>query len=184
MELGSFTPKERASGDQLPAKEAAGRTLVVQVREHRTGVKTQYKPEGANAVIVDLADVDQDAVWCDVLWMNGAIVDNLAPYVGSALPITLSWAASQSGGHPYLSVSALESGPQAQAEQWASANPQRFDQERATRGLSAPQPAAQPAPGAATGPGGSAPAAGGSTAPVDPNDPKVQALLQQVQAGQ
>lgn len=179
MELGSFAPVERGNGDQLPAKEAAGRTLVVLVREHRTSITTKYKPEGAPGVIVDLVDVDQDAVWCDVLWMNGAIVDNLAPYVGSAVPITLSWSASQSGGYPYLSVSALEGTPQTQAEQWAAANPTRFDEERASRGLSSAQTASASAAGSSAAPAGPV-AAQSASPPADPNDPAVQALLQQV----
>lgn len=192
MELGNFTKPERG-GDRLPAKEAVDRPLVVRVVEHRTGVKTQYKPEGGEGVQLDVADTASDSVWIDVLWMNGAVVDNLAPYVGQVLPIKLVWTPSAQGGNPYIGVSALEGNELATAQQWAANNSNRFETERAQRAASAgtgqhpaaPAPATPPATAAQQQPAPAAPSPAPSDAqPADPNDPAVQALLQQINGGQ
>ena len=182
MELTGFTPPERG-GDRLPAKEAVDRPLVVLVREHRTGIVTQFKPDGAAGVVCDVADTNSDSVWLDVLWMNGAVVDNLAPYLGQAVPIKLTWTPSARGGNAFIGVQGLDGPELATAQQWASNNSARFDSERHQRGTgqqpTPQQPAAQqPAPAPAD-----ASSANGSTA-ADPNDPSVQALLQQINAGQ
>jgi hypothetical protein len=203
MELGTFAPRPREEmvGDQLQAKEAIGKTLVVFVREHKTGIKTKfnqdpkekgYKPDGGDGVIVDVADVNTNEVWIDVLWLNGAVVDNLAPYVGQAVPIELVWTPSQKGGNPFIGVAALEGLRLQTAQQWAAANPTRFDTERAQRKATvdahvAPA-AAAPAPlltvpvaPAAAPP---APAAPAPAAALNPNDPAVAQLLAQLQAQQ
>ncbi|MCA1696410.1 MAG: hypothetical protein LC749_17765, partial [Actinobacteria bacterium] len=104
MELDTFTPRvnDGIMGDSFPARDAADRPLVVLVREHRTGIVTKFKPEGGDGVIIDAADVTTNEVWIDVLWMNGAIVDNLATYVGQTVPVKLTWQAPKSGGNSYL----------------------------------------------------------------------------------
>ncbi|MCP2261060.1 hypothetical protein LX15_004780 [Streptoalloteichus tenebrarius] len=171
MQLGTFTPNARSVGDQWPAKEAVDRPLVVLVREHRSGIVTKYKPEGAAGVVVDVVDLSTGAVYIDVLWMNGAVVDALAAYVGQALPIRLVWTPSARGGNPYIAVAALDGSDLALAQQWASANPDRVDRERAARkngGATTPAAVTTPAPAAPV-----APAA----------DPAVQALLAQIAAG-
>lgn len=188
MELGTFAPRERdqISGDQLQAKEAVDKPLIALVREHREGMTTKYKPNGDGiGVICDLADTRADEVWIDVLWMNGAVVDNLVPFLGQAVPIKLAWTPSQGGGNPYISVKPLEGAELAVAQQWAAKNPNRFETERAQRvnqkdGFKAAAPAAAPTPAA------SVPATNGSgtVAPADPNDPAVAALLAQLGAQQ
>lgn len=213
MQLAGFTKREPVTGDRLPAKEAADKPLVVLVREHRTGIKTKYnndparpgyKPEGGEGVQLDVADLTTDSVFIDVLWMNGAVVDNLAPYVGQALPVKLVWTASAKGGNAYLTVEGLDGAELAKAQAWAVANPNRFDTERAQRQANAQsftQPAvtAQPGPIAAmpqqfatngaqlatVPPAQAKPApAPNNHGAVDVTDPAVQALLHQIASGQ
>jgi hypothetical protein len=211
MELSTFTERERSDGDRLQAKEAVDRLLVVLVREHRTGIVTKFKPDGGEGVTVDVADVRTNEVWIDVLWMNGAVVDNLAPYVGQPVAIKLVWTPSASGGNPYIGVKALEGAELAAAQQWAAVNPTRFDQERSQRAAAAasdeaqqipgapaqppawvpqpatPAPAAAPLPPAAPVPPAAAtpqPAPANPAPVADPNDPAVQALLRQIAGGQ
>lgn len=192
MELAGFTKREPVTGDRLPAKEAVDKPLVVLVREYRTGIKTKYnsdparsgyKPEGGEGVQLDVADLTTDSVFCDVLWMNGAVVDNLAPYVGQALPIKLVWTASAKGGNAYLTVEALEGAELAKAQAWAQANPNRFDTERAQRQANAQSfaPKVTQTP-PVTVPDAPAPQ---QARPHwrDPNDPAVQALLAQIANG-
>lgn len=206
MELGTFAPRPRedAIGDQLQAKEAVDKPLIVFVREHKTGIKTKfnsdpkdkgYKPDGQDGVTVDAADVTTDEVWIDVLWLNGAIVDNLIPYVGQAVPIKLVWQAPANGGNSYIVVTPLANEQLAAAHQWATANAARFDTERAQRRANADahageapaaalptvpmgQPAALPAPAPA------APAAPTPAPAMDPNDPAIAELLRQLAAKQ
>lgn len=199
MELGTFEPRPREDimGDQLQAKEAVDKPLIVFVRQHKTGIKTKfnsdpklqgYKPDGSDGVIVDAADVTTNEVWIDVLWLNGAIVDNLIPYVGQAVPIKLAWQAPAGGGNSYIVVTPLADQQLQQAQQWATANPTRFDDERARRQAEAnangtPAPAA---PALATVPMGqpAAPTPAPATPALNPNDPQVAALLAQLNAQQ
>jgi hypothetical protein len=205
MELGTFAPRPREDmvGDQLQAKEAVDKPLIVFVREHRHGIKTKfnqdpsntrtYKAEGTDGVVVDAADVSTDEVWIDVLWLNGAIVDNLAPYVGQAVPIKLVWQAPANGGNSYIVVAPLTDTQLVQAQQWAAANSTRFDTEREQRRANLAAHETEPAPtngGLAPVPMGQgtptpmtpAPAAG--SAALNPNDPAVAALLAQLAAQQ
>ncbi|GAA0632445.1 hypothetical protein GCM10010174_61890 [Kutzneria viridogrisea] len=207
MQLGQFTEREPAQGDRLSAKENLNKPMIVLVREHRTGIKTAhnsdpnergYKPDGGDGVQVDVALVGTNEVYLDVLWMAGAIVDNLAPYVGQAVPVKLATATSAKGA-AYITVKGLDGAQLAQAQQWAAANPNRFEQERAQRAAqaaaaptpqvpgapaappawAAPAPAATPPPAAPAAP----PAATGAPAAAL-QDPAVQALLAQLAGGQ
>jgi hypothetical protein len=201
MQLGTFTPRERTDGDSFPAKEAVDRSLIVLVREHRTGIVTKFKPEGGDGVVVDVADTATNSVWIDVLWMNGAVVDNLAPFLGQPVAVKLEWVASAKGGNSYISVAPLEGAVLAQATAWAAANTNRFDLERQQRAalankpaaLTPPAPAAPAAPAVALAPAPvQRPAPAAVTAPAPPvtgtvnvNDPAaLQALLATIAAGQ
>jgi len=144
MELSGFTPNEAAHGDRLPAKEAADKPLIVQVREHRDSVVTAFAPEGKPGIVVDVVDLTTDSTYHDVLWMNGAIVDGLSPHVAKTMPVKLVWTPGKSG-YPYLSPAALEGKELELAAAWASKNPTRLDDERKARGLGAKQ---APAPAA------------------------------------
>lgn len=201
MELGQFEPRAAGNGDRLQAKEAVDRPFVVLVREHRTGIVTQYNPPpGGAGVAVDVADVTTNEVWIDVLWLNPAIVDNLVPYLGQPVAIKLVWTPSAKGGNPYIGVVALEGQQLTQAQQWVAANSTRFDAERVQRPQQARQgqptaavqqsPAsvttttAPPPPPAQQTPPTAPPTASTPGATLDPNDPAVQALLAQITAGQ
>lgn len=184
MQLGTFTPRTHSEGDSFPAKEAVDRSLIVLVREHRTGIVTKFKPEGGDGVVVDVADTATNSVWIDVLWMNGAVVDNLAPYVGQPVAVKLEWVASSKGGNSYISVVPLEGAVLAQASAWAAANPNRFDLERQARAAKASKPASTPpVPAAPSAPPAPAAAPAPATT-VNVNDPAVQALLAAIAGGQ
>lgn len=146
MQLGNYAPPSRVDGDVLQARDAVDRPLVVLVREHRAGIVTKFKPDGGEGVTLDVADIRTGEVWIDVLWMNGAVVDGLAPYVGQALPIKLVWTPSAKGGNPYISVQALTDGDLGMAQQWALANASTFDTVRAQRQAQAANPQVPGAP--------------------------------------
>jgi len=202
MELSTFVPRTTDTmGDKLPATDAVDRPLIVLVREHRTGIKTQfnsnpnkegYKPEGGDGVTVDVADVRTNEVWIDVLWMNAAVVDNLAPYIAQPVAVKLAWqASSKAGGKRFITVVPLDGQELSLAHQWALANPDRFETERTKRAQETTTAAAT-APATTTPatstPGSSAtPESGTGTVPdhdtaVLLQDPQIAALFAQIQA--
>lgn len=176
-------------GDKLTASDAVDKPLVVLVREHRTGIITKYKPEGGDGVTVDVADIRTDEVYLNVLWMNGAIVDNLAAYVGKPVAVKLAYQAPKGGGNSYITVAPLEGTDLALAQQWATSNTNRFENERVTRAAQA-NPTDTPlatvttptTPTPAPDPTVATPSADGADDPM--NNPAVQALLAQIAAKQ
>lgn len=149
----SYEPKVDIDGDQLKPSDVAGHPLIVKIYEHRTGITTKFKPNGdGTAVLVDVLDLTNGTVSVNVLWFNGAIVDNLVGYVGGdALAIKLVYKESKNG-NSYLIPEALADGDLQSAMQWAQAKPNIFEDTRAERGI-------EPHGGALGG--GSLPAMGG-----------------------
>jgi hypothetical protein len=143
-----------------------GRPLIVLVREHLMGQKTtfnsnpadtaRYKPEGGEAVLLDVADLTTNTVYISVKWFNGAIVDSLKGYVSAALPVKLFYDTPKTGTNPYINVEPLSGNELALAQSWAVGNPTRFDAERAQRAATAttapPNGAMPPIPGAPSQP--------------------------------
>lgn len=178
MQLNTFTPPVREDGDRVPAKEMAGRPLVVLVREHRFGIKTQfnsnpadtakYKPEGGEAVVLDIADLTSNTVYINVLWFNGAIVDSLKGYVSQMVPVKLFYDTPKTGTNAYLNVEPLTGAELATAQAWAAANPERFERERAQRAQAAAATAAAPNGGMAPIPGAPSQPPPWAVAPVAP----------------
>lgn len=132
----SYEPKVDIDGDQLKPSDVAGHPLIVKVYEHRTGITTKFKPNGdGTAVLVDVLNLTNGEVSVNVLWFNGAIVDNLVGYVGGdALAIKLVYKESKSG-NSYLIPEALAGDDLQAAMQWAQAKPNIFEDTRAERGI-------------------------------------------------
>jgi hypothetical protein len=221
MNLDTYVPPVREDGDRLPTKELAGRPLIVVVREHLMGVKTQfnsdpadalrYKPEGGEAVKLDVADLTTNSVYINVMWFNGAIVDSLKSFVASTLPVKLFYDTPKRGGNPYINVEPLVGAELAGAQAWAAANATRFETERAARAAQATSATngVPPIPGAPAGPPAwaalvnpvmpphampaspppqpvapPAPVVNTPAPAVDVNDPAIQALLATIAAQQ
>lgn len=131
MSFDTFEKQASFTSDSLKPSEAQDRPLVVKVVERRESIVTKFQPNGAPGVIVDVADVAADKVYAGVLWMNGALVDGLSPYVGKTLPIKLVMTpAKKPGGYPYLSIEALAGKELEAAAAWDSANPGAFEKRR------------------------------------------------------
>lgn len=156
----SYEPQIEADGDRLKPSEIAGHPLIVKVHEHRTGITTTHNPDGdAVAVRVDVLDLTNGQVSINVLWFNGAIVDNLVGYVGGdPVAIKLSYRKSKSG-NDYLVPEALVDADLQSAIQWAQARPTIFEDARAERGIvEGPASHLPPMGGAAPAPAAAAPA--------------------------
>lgn len=83
-----FVPPAAPEGDAFKPKEHYDKPLLVKVRERKEGIITEFTPEpGGPGVIVDLVDLTDGNIYRDVLWMGGAIVDGLTPYVGKVMVI-------------------------------------------------------------------------------------------------
>jgi hypothetical protein len=75
--------------DTYKPKENYDKPLLVKVREHKTGVVTEFSPEGGEAVIVDLVDLADGNLYKNVLWMGGAVVDGLKANAASPNPLVI-----------------------------------------------------------------------------------------------
>lgn len=175
-------PAPQAMGDRIQAQQMVDRPMLLWAREIKHINRTQYNPDGGDGVIVDIIDLQTNAVYIGVMWMAGALVDGLRPYVGdgNAYPMKI---VKQKGGK-YGSYNKFE---QLEDSQWMNhitANFQAFvnlvaqtraakEQEWAAAMAQQNQPPAPPAvpqgppanltPAAAAGPVG--PPAMGATAP-------------------
>jgi hypothetical protein len=154
--LDDFTPNEN-NGDSLKPSEIVGHLLIVRVRQRKEGIVTQYTPEGGPGVTVDVVDLDHadtdtgvigPKAFSDVLWMNGALVDNLTPNVGKTIAIKLVWATGKSG-RAYVSIEAADVAEKAKAAAYLTANPDPWSQLSDVTATSAAPPPATPAPTAA-----------------------------------
>lgn len=152
MGLDDYTPNEN-SGDSLKPSEIVGHNLIVRVRQRKEGIVTQYTPEGGPGIVVDVVDFDHaDAetgaigpkAFADVLWMNGALVDNLTPNVGKTIAVKLVWVKGKNG-REYVAIEAANDAEKAKAGAYLTATPDPWSQ------LADVAPAAAPAP-AATAP--------------------------------
>jgi len=187
MQLDTFTPRPpQDMGDKFTASDAVDKPLVVLVREHRTGIITKFKPEGGDGVVVDVADVRTNEIYLNVLWMNGAIVDNLAGYVGKPVAIKLTYQAPKGGGNSYITVVPLDGTDLALAQQWATSNTNRFDTERVARAQQANADTTTTVTAPTTTVSAPTPVTTSPSSGADDpmNNPAVQALLAQIAAKQ
>lgn len=85
----TFVAPEIEDGDTFKPHEHIGAVVIVKARERKNGVVTPNTPDpGGPAVIVDLVDLTDGQKYLNVLWMGGAFVDALTPYVGKG-PVVL-----------------------------------------------------------------------------------------------
>ena len=128
LTLGSYTPPApKESGDNYKPSEHVGSVLIVKVLEHKTGIVTQYKPDGGDGVTLDICDLTaKGETYTDVLWMNGALVDGLKEYAGKGpLVITLAWRTGSSG-RDYLAIEPATEKQLTAAQKWVNDNGDPF----------------------------------------------------------
>lgn len=154
--LDDFQPNEN-NGDSLKPSEIVGHLLIVRVRQRKEGIVTQYTPEGGPGVVVDVVDLDHPdpdtgvigpKAFSDVLWMNGALVDNLTPNVGKTIAIKLVWTTGKSG-RAYVSIEGADPTDKARAAAHLTANPDPWSQ---LADVAPATPAPAPAPATAAAP--------------------------------
>lgn len=81
-QFAEYEPPAQEDSDTFKPKENYDKPLLVKVREHKTGVVTEFSPDGSEALIVDLVDLSDGKAYSNVLWMGGAIVDGLKQHAG------------------------------------------------------------------------------------------------------
>ena len=116
MALGKYVAPSNTDGDRIQARDLIDHALIVNVREVRDGIVTQYKPDGGRGIVVAIHDLTSSTTYRDVLWMNNQIVDALAPTVGQgSIGIRIVEAISKSSGRNYITVEALDEATEARA---------------------------------------------------------------------
>lgn len=162
--LDDYKPNEN-NGDNLKPSEIIDHLLIVRVRQRKEGIVTQYSPDGGPGVIADVVDLDAvdtttgvvaPQAYSDVLWMNGAIVDNLTPNVGKTIAVRFVWVAGKNGRN-YVGIEAADDASKAKAGQYLTTTPDPWAQladvaPATTTPAAAPTPPpAAPAPAAPAG---------------------------------
>lgn len=133
----SFEMSAGLDGDQLKPSEVTNHPLIVKVHERRDNLTTKFKPNGdGSAVLIDVLDMATNQVYINVMWFNGALVDNLSGYAkGDALAIKLVEKTSKASGNTYLIPEALADADLQTASKWAAAKPKLFEETRDERGI-------------------------------------------------
>lgn len=188
MTLGTFTPRTRITGDKIDLRQTQwyDRPMLMRCNEYSDQFTSKMKQNAkVEAVWADVVDLASGTILINVLFTNGAIVDNLKEYAGTetTLPVKIvKQAGGQYGG--YAVLEALTEQEQAAAGQWYQQYWGLVDQERAKR-----EAASRPLQN--QGPGGFNPAQGQQGfAPANVNtgpsafQPNQQAAPQQGQFGQ
>lgn len=136
MTLGTFTPRTRVTGDKIDLRQSQwyGRPMLMRCNEYTDSFHSKMKNATVEAVWADVVDLASGTILINVLFTNGAIVDNLKEHAGTevTLPVKISkQAGGQYGG--YAVLEALTEPEQAQAGQWYQQYWGMVDQERAKR---------------------------------------------------
>lgn len=122
MPISEYTEPVREESDSFKPIEHVGSTLIVKVREYKTGIVTSNSPEGGPGVIVDLVDLDADGapkLYSNVLWMGGAMVDGLKAHAGKDDPVMITIQQRKSNtGRKYPAPAALDEVSAKQARKW------------------------------------------------------------------
>lgn len=96
--IGQYVPPApQAQGDRIQAQQMVDRPMLLWAREIKHINRTQFNADGGDGVIVDFVDLQTNQVYIGVMWMAGALVDGLRPYVGdgNAYPMKI---VKQKGG--------------------------------------------------------------------------------------
>ncbi|HEY8973650.1 MAG TPA: hypothetical protein VIN75_05480 [Burkholderiaceae bacterium] len=90
-------PQNQAQGDRVQAQQMVDRPMLLWVKDVKHINRTQYQADGGDGVIVDFIDLQTNTPYIGVMWMAGAIVDGLRPFVedGNAYPVMIK---KQKGG--------------------------------------------------------------------------------------
>lgn len=103
-----YTAPVMEDSDEYKPQDNIGATVIVKVKEFKTGVVTSNTPDGGPAVIVDLVDLGTNVIYRNVLWMGGSFVDglkNLAPgapgHTGRPVVIGIESRTSKASGRKY-----------------------------------------------------------------------------------
>lgn len=90
-------PQNQAQGDRVQAQQMVDRPMLLWVKEIKHINRTQFQADGGDGVIVDFVDLQTNTVYIGVMWMAGALVDGLRPFVqdGNAYPVMIK---KQKGG--------------------------------------------------------------------------------------
>lgn len=163
--LGQFVRKTSGTYvDNLKASDCADQAvpLLVRVNEYKTHLKTKHAPNGdGEGVSVDVVNLRTNEVFVNVLWMGGAVRDQLRDYAGNGqlLPIKLIWDTSDNG-NAFVTPEALEGAEFQHAANFVQQYPTYLDDQKnaklaawkAQQEQNAGQPASAPAFPALSGP--------------------------------
>lgn len=111
--LGQYNKPQGSQGDRVQAQQMVDRPMLVWVRRTEWKNKTRFNENGGTAVFVDILDLSNNAVYIEVMWMAGAIVDGLKQYAGDGCAYPVQIVKVQGGAHgSYNDLKSLGDDPQ------------------------------------------------------------------------
>lgn len=126
-QFATYEAPEFEDSDTYKPKEHYDATLVVKVKEFKSGVITEYSPEGGDAVIVDVLDVDAAETFRNVLWMGGAVVDGLKKHAGTSDLVVIHFEQrTGKSGRKYPAVAAAATSELKAAEKYFASHDDPF----------------------------------------------------------
>ncbi|HEX2642616.1 MAG TPA: hypothetical protein VHU81_06470 [Thermoanaerobaculia bacterium] len=174
MTLGQFVPKTRVAGDKIDLRNAGfyNRPYLIQAQDYTDSFHSKMSNNGQGATLeavwADVMDVQTGTILINVLFTNGAIVDNLKEQVGTGvvLPVKI---VKRTGGKfgGYAALAALDGAELAQAtaayQNWGQVTAERARREAAAQpqGVQGPFQPGGSLNGVNVQQGGQAPAPGG-----------------------
>lgn len=132
-------------GDGVKVPDLEGHLVICYPLSYEQDVKTAFKPDGTDAIRLNVADVDTGEFHEDALWFSGYIVGDLKRHLNTPVLARIGRGEAKNGQSPpwLLSNATGDADAVARAEAWLQANPGRLS----GQALSSPAPSpAQPAP--------------------------------------
>lgn len=111
--LGQYNKPQGSQGDRIQAQQMVDRPILVKVIRSEWKNKTKFSENGGEAVFFDMIDLSTNAVYIEVMWMAGAIVDGLKQYAGDGNVYPVKVVKVTGGAHgSYQTIESLGEDPQ------------------------------------------------------------------------
>jgi hypothetical protein len=129
----TFTAPPAGGGDQLKLADIIGHHVIVRVTSYEENVPTVNGP--ANAVRVNVADLNTGTSHTDVLWFPKFVVGQLRSQIGKLVLAKVGQGIAQPGKSAPWVLENVANDPAvtASAERWMAANPGILDDEPKTQ---------------------------------------------------
>lgn len=124
----SPSKEERPKGDRVEVSDLVDKLLIVRPMEFVTGFKTEYKPDGADAVFANIAIPGENVMYKSALIMQGFLIGDFKNSIGKNLVGVIYLGQKKPGQKPPYMFRDLNGNEKAMAvaRPWMAANKAEF----------------------------------------------------------